>query len=136
MTEYFARAAFIFLNVLVISATLGHAAPGAAGELRLLMFDEAGCIYCQQWEAEIGPIYPVTDEAKLAPLTTIDIDAELPEGVALSRPAAFTPTFVLLEDGQEVGRIEGYPGEDFFWFLLGELIDGVQLAETETDAEG
>jgi hypothetical protein len=34
----------------------------------------------------------------------------------------FTPTFVLVEDGTEAGRIEGYPGEDFFWPLLAKLI--------------
>ena len=130
MIEYFARAAFSFLNVSLFVAAFGHAAPSAASELQLLMFDQAGCVYCEQWEAEIGPIYPVTDEAQVAPLTKIDIDADLPEGVVLRRPAAFTPTFVLLDDGQEVGRIEGYPGEDFFWFLLGELIDGVALAES------
>jgi hypothetical protein len=130
MTDYFARAAFRIMNVSCFVAVLGLAAPSAAGDLSLLMFDQAGCVYCQQWEAEIGPIYPVTEEAELAPLTKIDIDAALPDGVVLTRPAAFTPTFVLLDDGQEVGRIEGYPGEDFFWFLLGELIDTVEPAGT------
>jgi hypothetical protein len=28
---------------------------------------------------------------------------------------------VLVHDGREVGRIRGYPGEDHFWGLLGEL---------------
>ncbi len=136
MTDYFARAAFRFVNVLLMAGLLGYAAPVSAGGLQLLMIDQAGCIYCAQWEAEIGPIYPVTEEAEVAPLTKVDIGAALPEGVELARPAAFTPTFVLLQDGREVGRIEGYPGEDFFWFLLGELIDGVQPAEAGTDTEG
>jgi hypothetical protein len=35
----------------------------------------------------------------------------------------FTPTFVLLVDGVERNRIEGYPGEDFFWGLLGRMLD-------------
>jgi hypothetical protein len=52
--------------------------------------------------------------------------APLPEGVTLSAPAVFTPTFVLLADGVEAGRIEGYPGEDFFWPLLSGLIDGAR----------
>jgi len=124
MIESFAHAAFRFLNVSLFGAVLGHAAPSLAGDLQLLMFDQAGCVYCARWEAEIGPIYPVTEEAETAPLTRIDINDALPEGVVLARPAAFTPTFVLLDEGDEVGRIEGYPGEDFFWFLLGELIDG------------
>jgi hypothetical protein len=43
--------------------------------------------------------------------------------VDLARPISFTPTFVLVEDGRELARIEGYPGEDFFWGLLGMLLE-------------
>lgn len=113
----------------MLAAPFGLGLPAGAAELRLLMFDQPGCIYCARWEAEIGPIYPVTDEAKTAPLTRIDIHDALPDGVALDRPATLTPTFVLLDGGRESGRIEGYPGEDFFWFLLGELIEGAGGAD-------
>ena len=34
----------------------------------------------------------------------------------------FTPTFILVADGREAGRIEGYPGEDFFWGLLAKML--------------
>jgi hypothetical protein len=27
-----------------------------------------------------------------------------------------------MDEGREIGRIRGYPGEDFFWGLLGDLI--------------
>ena len=37
-------------------------------------------------------------------------------------PIRYTPTFVLAEDGQEVGRIEGYPGDEFFWVRLENLL--------------
>ena len=124
MIESFARAAFIFMNVSLVAAGVTRADPAAAGELRLLMFHQPGCHYCLKWEEEIGPIYPVTTEAELAPLTRIGLRETLPEGITLARPAALTPTFVLLEDGHEVGRLEGYPGEDFFWFLIDELIEG------------
>ena len=36
-------------------------------------------------------------------------------------PIRYTPTFVLARDGREVGRIEGYPGDSFFWALLDKL---------------
>lgn len=124
MKENFALAAWKGFGAALCVAGFGLAAPTFAGDLRLFMFDQPGCIYCARWEAEIGPIYPVTDEAKAAPLTHIGIRDALPEGVVLDRPVTLTPTFVLLDDGQETGRLEGYPGEDFFWFLLGELIDG------------
>jgi len=41
----------------------------------------------------------------------------------------FTPTFVLMQDGVEIGRIEGYPGEDFFWGLLNQMIETAQPSE-------
>lgn len=96
--------------------------PAAAGELRLLMFEQAGCIYCARWNSEIGPAYPNTEQGALAPLTRFDLRDKLPDDISLSRRAHITPTFVLLSEGAEVGRVEGHPGGDFFWFLLDELI--------------
>ncbi|WP_425603323.1 thioredoxin family protein [Ruixingdingia sedimenti] len=86
------------------------------------MFEQPGCIYCARWNAEIAPEYPLTDEGRAAPLRRLQLRAPLPEGLTLDRPATFTPTFVLVADGAETGRIEGYPGEDFFWPLLSALI--------------
>jgi thioredoxin-related protein len=96
--------------------------PSVAGELRLIMFEEAGCMWCARWKAEVGPAYPKTEEGAIAPLTMLNIHEELPDDVQLSHPAVLTPTFVLLSDGEEVGRITGYPGQDFFWGLLGEML--------------
>ena len=89
----------------------------------LIMFESKICEWCDAWHAEIGPIYPKTDEGKRAPLRTVDIHDARPGDLTDIEGVRFTPTFVLLGDeGQEVGRINGYPGEDFFWGLLGELI--------------
>jgi hypothetical protein len=100
------------------------ALPGAvAADLQLVMVEQPGCVYCRAWDAEISAIYPRTDEGKRAPLTRIQLRAPLPEGMRFNRPAVFTPTFVLLDDGAEVGRIEGYPGQDFFWGLLNQMLD-------------
>ena len=46
------------------------------------------------------------------------------------RKVLYTPTFILVEGGQEIGRIEGYPGEDFFWGLLKMML------EAKTDFRG
>lgn len=94
----------------------------ASAETRLLMFEQPGCTWCARWHAEIGPAYPRTAEGRTAPLERLQLGAALPADTVIDRPATFTPTFVLVEDGREVGRIEGYPGEDFFWPLLAELI--------------
>ncbi|MCB2135151.1 MAG: thioredoxin family protein, partial [Rhodobacteraceae bacterium] len=91
---------------------LGAAAVSAA---ELIMVEENGCVWCARWNSEIGPIYPRTLEGKTAPLRRVDIREAPPPGVSFKAPAIYTPTFVLVENGAEIGRIEGYPGEDFFW---------------------
>ncbi|MGZ8368816.1 MAG: hypothetical protein ACXW3Q_08370 [Rhodoplanes sp.] len=37
-----------------------------------------------------------------------------------------TPTFVLVTDNVEIGRIEDYPGEEFFFARLAKLIEASQ----------
>ena len=103
-------------------AGLSGALPARAGDLTLLMVEQPGCNHCAAWHAEVGPEYPVTAEGRAAPLQRQDLRADLPDGVTLVSPPVFTPTFVLLDDGQEVARLEGYPGEDFFWGLLSGMI--------------
>lgn len=107
--------------VLAITAVF-LCAPAARAELKLMMFEQQGCAYCIMWHNEIGPIYPKTSEGRAAPLVTQMLREELPEGVAIKSQPIFTPTFILLRDGQEIWRLEGYPGEDFFWGLLGKRL--------------
>ncbi len=108
------------------------AAEGAA--LRLLMLDQTACEWCALWDAEVGQVYAKTAEGRRAPLQRSNIHKPLPEGVTLERRAHYTPTFVLLAEGREVGRIEGYPGEDFFYGLLQRLIEKAE-AQLETGGE-
>jgi len=92
-----------------------------AGTTELVMFEDAGCSWCRRFLAEIGPIYPRTEEGRRAPLRRLDISEATRSGLNLKTRVTVTPTFVLVADGVEVGRITGYPGQDFFWGLLGEL---------------
>ncbi len=96
--------------------------PVSAADLELLMFEQPGCVHCLRWTEEIGRAYPNTDEGRAAPLHRVALRGPLPEGVQIKARPVFTPTFILLSDGVETGRIEGYPGEDFFWPLLAALI--------------
>lgn len=94
----------------------------AANAAELVMFDSPVCEYCEQWDEEISAIYPKTDEGQLAPLRRHSVHDPLPDDLKQIKPIIYTPTFVLVENGQELGRISGYPGEDFFWGFLGNLI--------------
>ena len=72
-----------------------------------------------------GRLYPKSDLGRLLPLRTVDLDRDPAPAVALLRPVLFTPTFVVADEGREIGRIEGYPGQDFFWGLLEKLARGL-----------
>lgn len=97
-------------------------APLPAQSADLVMVEQPGCTYCEAWMREVAPEYPGTDEGRAAPLTTVRLRDAPPEGMTFDRPVVFTPTFVLVEDGEELARLEGYPGEDFFWGLLGQML--------------
>ena len=92
----------------------------------LIMVEEEGCYWCEAWNEDISAIYPKTLEGKAAPLRRMDIDSDLVETMELKRSVHFTPTFLLVEDGRELDRIEGYPGEDFFWGLLGSMLGDLE----------
>ena len=91
-----------------------------AGEL--VMFEEPGCTWCATWQQEIGVVYDKTEEGRRAPLRLVDKTAERPADLAAIDEVLFSPTFILVENGVEVGRIVGYPGEHFFWPMLQELL--------------
>ena len=94
----------------------------AAKAEELVMFEQAGCHWCAVWHEEIGPIYPKTEEGQRFPLRRVDIHKQVPGDLTAISKGHFTPTFVLVKDGKEIGRIQGYPGEDFFWGLLGQMV--------------
>lgn len=102
----------------VLGALIGASTARAA---ELLVFERQGCVWCLRFDREIVPVYAKTEEGRLAPLRRLDIDEGDAPRVALAAPVRYAPTFVLVDEGREVGRIPGYAGEDAFWGLLANL---------------
>ena len=88
----------------------------------LVMFEQAGCAWCEAFDREIAPIYGKTEEGLRALLRRVDTAQGLPPDLAFIETERLTPLFVLVDRGREIGRIRGYPGEDHFWGLLGVLM--------------
>ena len=101
------------------SVLMGAAQAHAA---QLVMFESATCEWCERFHEEIGPIYPKTKEARCAPLRRVDVHDPRPDDLAHIQGVIYTPTFVLIDHGQEIDRITGYPGEDFFWGQLAQAL--------------
>jgi thioredoxin-related protein len=111
----------LLLALAALPATVSHAA-------ELVMFERAGCVWCARFDAEIAPIYGKTEESQAAPLRRVDLNSPRPADLTGIDPGAFTPTFVVVKEGREIGRIRGYPGDAFFFGLLGRILAGTGSA--------
>lgn len=110
----------------IMLAVLVFASPSAAIGQQLLMFESADSSWCRQWHAEVGDAYEKTEEGRKLPLRTMDIHDNPPAVIQLHDPVRYTPTFVVVNEDREVGRITGYPGEAHFWGLLDALIERIE----------
>jgi hypothetical protein len=124
--QFSSRVALFGAMIFVSTGVGAHAA-------ELVMFEQAGCTWCEIFDREIAPIYPKTTEGQRAPLRRVNIDRAVPSDLAFIEVERLAPLFVLVQNGHEIGRIRGYPGEDNFWGLLGVLIK--KLDTTGTSGE-
>jgi thioredoxin-related protein len=117
-----------FSRIALVAAISVSTALSTAQAAELIVFEQAGCVWCETFDREIAPIYPKTAEGQRAPLRRVNIDHTLPSDLAFLETERLAPVFVLVEKGQEIGRIRGYPGDDHFWGLLGALIRKLDAA--------
>ena len=110
------------LRILIVMLAAPLALPFAqAPAAELMMYRRDGCPYCAAWDREVGPDYNNSNFGKVAPVRMVDVHGARPQ-VALKSRIVYTPTFVLVDDGREVGRIEGYSSNDFFYGMIARLI--------------
>jgi|SRR6185437_15702942 len=126
ITELFSRA--VLFGTMFIALCLSNA---RAAEL--IVFEQAGCEWCEVFDREIAPVYGKTEEGLRAPPRRVDTARRLPPDLAFIEPERLTPLFVLVDRGREIGRIRGYPGEDHFWGLLGVLLKKLDAAEKSNE---
>jgi hypothetical protein len=107
----------------LLAATLaaGLLWPAMSRAAELVMFEQGGCVWCARWNREVGPVYDKTAEAKVLPLRRVDIGRQTAAGITLAAPVIYTPTFVVVDNGREIGRITGFINDGAFWGLLDTL---------------
>jgi hypothetical protein len=119
---------------LLLAAMLALSWPIGAISAELVMFEQAGCVWCETFNREVASVYPKTEEGQRAPLRRVNIDDPLPADLSFIAVERLAPLFVLVDKGREVGRIRGYPGEDHFWGLLGVLVKKLDATERAGNA--
>jgi len=122
---------FVATVLATILATILALLPASsAGAAELVMFEQKGCVWCQRFDRDIAPAYDKTAEGQRAPLRRVDIAGPVPADLAFIKRERFTPVFVLIDEGREIGRIRGYPGDTFFWGLLANLLERLDRGES------
>lgn len=111
----------IALTALVL---YGAAAPAMGAEL--VMVDMRSCIYCEKFRDEVEPTYSATQAGRLAPLRKVSLYKRWPKDLAGIRPAHFTPVFIVIDDGREIGRFAGFTSPQAFYDELDPILAKVR----------
>lgn len=86
----------------------------------LLYFYDEFCGACQKFDEEVGQYYNNTAESKLIPIRKIEFSKwrqQTPKPFAdiLTKKVIGTPTFVMVENSEEIDRLVGYSNNELFW---------------------
>ena len=111
------------LTALILLANIANVSAEEQAPLELVMVTSDHCPFCKAWERDVGFIYsntPYAQKARLRRVDIADMASTLPE---LPTIVFGTPTFLILENNMEVGRIEGYQSSDLFFWALSEYVN-------------
>jgi hypothetical protein len=113
----------ILLGAVGLCAGRGAAPAAAAEAARMVFLERSDCPFCRRWLRDVGEqAWNRSDLGARAPLRRVDVSGGLPADLRFIANWRFTPTFVLVRGGAEVGRITGYNGDTFFWQQAESLI--------------
>ena len=106
-------------QIVAIPAT----APVSTG-FELILVELKGCPLCARWKSEVMPGYARSRSGRAAPLRVVQFDGPWPDGLTLGSRPVGTPTFILVRNGVELSRMEGYSGARAF----ASALDGMLFA--------
>jgi thioredoxin-related protein len=107
----------LILSWPLLSATIS---PSVATEL--VAFETGTCPYCRVFNSSEAEHYKITAEGRRAHLRIVDINAPKPAELSSVTDIWGTPTFVLVDNGKEIGRILGFQGAESFYSSLDDLL--------------
>ncbi len=98
------------------------AKPGS--NLQLVVLEVDGCIYCDVFRRRLLTAYEASKQGKKAPIRFVDINDPALGDIGLTQPVGMVPTFIMLENNQEIGRSPGLMGKQDFFRAIDYLLIG------------
>lgn len=83
--------------------------PAGAPRTEVVVFEIGGCHHCAAFRDNLAPRYLASTTNKAAPMRFVDVGKLDPNDFQLLSDINTVPTIVLLQDGREIDRVEGYP---------------------------
>ena len=109
------------IKATLVAVSMLCAAAGAQAA-ELVMVDMKACSYCAKFRHDVAPTYDSTAAGQMAPLRKVSPLKKWPADLAGVRPAPYTPVFILVDNGREIGRFAGYTNAQAFWAKLNPLL--------------
>jgi hypothetical protein len=109
-----------FLAVLSIALTALFVP--AASAAQLVYVEWMDCGYCKIFNRQMAWAYTSSAIGKKVPLRRLDILRRWPADLKQVNRPSYTPVFILVENGREVGRFDGYTSPQGFKQNLQRLL--------------
>ena len=128
------RTVLRFLSCLAVVALAGSSGQAGldidatipkASNLELVVMEAPGCTYCGIFRRDVLPAYEASERAKDVPIRFLDVNDVSSTKMDLETPVDIVPTFVILKDNKEIGRIPGYVGPETFFHTINYLLSTV-----------
>jgi len=94
----------------------------AAVAAELVFVEVKSCIYCMRFNKQVAPTYQASEIGKRIPLRRVNLQQRWPADLSEVDRPPYTPVFILVENGREIGRFNGYVGARQFDTNLKRLL--------------
>ena len=91
---------------------------GTTTRAEVVVFEIGGCKYCTAFRDNLGARYLASTTNAVAPMRYVDVGRLEPGAFQLQSEITTVPTIVLLQDGREIDRVEGYPLSEMLFGMV------------------
>lgn len=97
--------------------------PTTPAVLEVVAVEAPGCSYCNLFRRDIAPAYAASAAAKTAKLRFLDLNDKAIDAIRFAQPISLVPTVVVVKDGVEIARINGYVAPHSFYALIKSVLN-------------
>ena len=99
--------------------------PAAIPQMELVVLEVDGCIYCNVFRKRHLANYKASRQGKKIPIRFVNINDPAIGHLGLTQPVGIVPTFVVLQNNEEIGRIPGLVGHREFYAAIDHITKGL-----------